>query len=101
MGELIEKIYARGAAVVGFDVVFPERENNSAQVVIDQLQQSSSSKGIDDKNSVELLEFLNKKKEAFDNNLKFAQSFEEKDVVLGFVLDYREGEPIGKLPPPP
>ncbi|MCW8827119.1 MAG: CHASE2 domain-containing protein, partial [Gammaproteobacteria bacterium] len=99
IGQLIEKIFAHGAAVVGFDMVFPEEEKNSAQVVIDQLEQTNS--GLKNGFKQELIQYLDSKRERFDNNVRFAESFADKDVVLGYVLDYREGEPIGVIPEPP
>jgi adenylate cyclase len=96
---LVDKLFAQGAVVVGFDIVFPEAERNSAQNIIGVLQQQDG--GTSSAQRQEIVDFLQQQMERFDNNRRLAEAFSDRDVVLGYVYDYRDGAPVGLLPEPP
>lgn len=96
---LVDRLFEQGAVVVGFDMVFPEAERNSAQNVIGVLQQQDAAASALQRQQV--VEFLQQRVERFDNNLRLGEAFSNRDVVLGYVYDYRDGAPVGLIPEPP
>jgi adenylate cyclase len=95
---LVDKIFSQGAVVVGFDVVFPEAERNSAESIIGVLQQDETDAS---PRHQEVIDFLHQRTARFDNNLRLAAALTDRDVVLGYIYDYREGQPVGLIPEPP
>ncbi|MCK9532386.1 MAG: adenylate/guanylate cyclase domain-containing protein [Gammaproteobacteria bacterium] len=91
IAELVDRLFAQGAAVVAFDVVFAEAERNSAQAVLTRLH----SRGIRDE---ALARVLGARVSEFDNNARLADKIAGRDVVLGFILHSRDEPPTGVLP---
>jgi len=88
LADLISKLFSQGAAVVAFDMVFPESEENRIESVAKGLNLSESTR-----------EELNKQKELFDYDLLFAKGLQKGSSILGFVFK-NSGESTGLLPPP-
>ncbi len=93
MAELVERLFQSGAAIVAFDVFFPEEERNSADTVLARLHAS----GID---NAPIDRLLREQRELFDNNLVFSRTLAQHDVVLGFVFYKGSEESKGMLPQP-
>lgn len=93
LADLVDRLFELGAVVVAFDVVFPEAERNSAEQVIERMKQNQ----LDSESVVDRLE---NNIALFDNNLRFAESLQDREVVLGYILHYRDDEPVGALPAP-
>jgi len=87
-----------GITVLGFDVLFAEAEETSAERVIEEL---AASEFAADPAFAAKLAALG---EATDSNVRFAESLIARDVVTGFVfkdsLGPNEPEATGVLPPP-
>jgi adenylate cyclase len=96
IARLVDKLSEQGVAVIGFDIVFPEAERNSVDNVIQVLQQEQ---GTGEQHAI--IKSLQQRLDSFDNNLRFADSLRDRDVVLGYVYDFREGKSVGLLPEPP
>jgi adenylate cyclase len=96
IARLVDRLAEQGVAVIGFDMVFPEAERNSVDDVIQVLQQEQ---GSGEQHAI--IKSLQQRLDRFDNNLLFADSLRDRDVVLGFVYDFREGKSVGQLPKPP
>jgi adenylate cyclase len=96
IAQLVDNLTAQGVAVIGFDIVFPEAERNSAENIIEALRQEPAT---DEQRA--LIQALQQRLDRFDNNLRFADALRERDIVLGYVYDFREGTPVGLLPAPP
>ena len=88
LADLVTKLFDQGAAVVGFDMVFPEREENRVDTVTKELNLSEP-----------VRDELNKQKELFDFDSLFAKSLQKGNSILGFVFK-NEGISTGALPPP-
>ena len=92
IAQLVENISEAGATVIAFDVIFSEKERNSAQDILSKLDFS---------NNKDVKSFINKNIKQFDNDYYFSKSFKNKDIVLGYITHTEESIlPIGTLPKP-
>ena len=92
IAQLVENISDAGATVIAFDVIFSEKERNSAQDILSKLDFS---------NNKDIKSFINKNIKQFDNDYYFSKSFNNKDIVLGYITHTEESIlPIGTLPKP-
>jgi adenylate cyclase len=93
IARLVNRLFAGGAKVVAFDMVFAEPERNSAQMVLAGLKR----RGVQDDAVARLLAAHMGE---FDNNAILARELGKHDVVLGFILHPRNEPPTGTLPRP-
>ena len=92
IADLVNKISAAGATVIAFDVIFSEKERNSAFDVLTKLDLSH------DKQVKTLIE---KNLDKFNNDAYFAKALKNKDIVLGYITHVNEKVlATGKLPRP-
>ncbi|MCW8919590.1 MAG: adenylate/guanylate cyclase domain-containing protein [Gammaproteobacteria bacterium] len=96
IAQLVDRLAAQGVAIIGFDIVFPEAERNSAENIIEVLRREPATE-----EQRTLIRSLQQRLDRFDNNLRFADALRGRDVVLGYVYDFREDTPVGLLPAPP
>nr|WP_269836552.1 adenylate/guanylate cyclase domain-containing protein [Rheinheimera soli] len=87
VAQMLEQLTAAGASVVAFDVIFSEPERNPVQQVLQGAKQLSA----------EMTEELQQLAPALDADQHFANSLENKDVVLGFLFQ-QEQLAVGQLP---
>lgn len=87
-----------GIQVLGFDVLFAEAEETSAERVIAELEASEIANHADVKAELDRL------RKSLDSNRRFSESLIARDVVTGFVfkdsLGDNEPETTGTLPTP-
>ena len=84
-----------GALVVGFDVIFSERDESSGMNTIEQLAQTAL------KDNVEFQQQYARIKPSLDFDGRFAASFKDRPVVLGFTfLTPGDDTKKGSLPAP-
>lgn len=88
VAQMLEQLTAAGASVVAFDVIFSEPERNPVQQVLQGGKQQLSA---------EMTEELQLLAPALDADQLFANSLENKDVVLGFLFQ-QEQLAVGQLP---
>ncbi|MDH5178535.1 MAG: adenylate/guanylate cyclase domain-containing protein [Gammaproteobacteria bacterium] len=93
MAVLLDQLFANGAIVVGFDIMFSEPERNSAEEVLNKLSKELPA-------SSPVIRTLKNKLSDFDNDLRFSEILRNKDVVLGYIFHREQHPPIGKLPLP-
>lgn len=92
IAKLVKNISDAGATVIAFDVIFSEKERNSALDVLAKLDYSNNNK---------IKNFINKNISQFDNDNYFSKSMKGKDIVLGYITHTEENiMPIGSLPTP-
>ena len=92
IAQLVENISNAGATVIAFDVIFSEKERNSAKDVLSKL---------DFTNNKNIKSFIDKNIDKFDNDVYLSKSFKDKDIVLGYITHTEEHiKPIGSLPKP-
>jgi len=82
------------AAVVGFDIVFAERDESSGLKVLEQLG------GQNLKNDAMYQKILPGLRTQLDYNNLFAQKIKGRKVVLGYCFSNDSERSTGKLPPP-
>jgi adenylate cyclase len=81
------------AAVLGFDMVFPESDDNAALTLVKQLSSNAS------KPDANLLSQLVQLQPGLDGDAQFALSLKDQRVVLGFHFNHdRSGRTVGQLP---
>ena len=90
---LVDKLSQAGAIVIGFDMIFSEKERNSSVEILQQLNPSTDNAAI-------VSEYLKRHKNDFDNDIIFANSLKNKDIVLGYITLTNKGISNGKLPKP-
>ncbi|MBN1664271.1 MAG: adenylate/guanylate cyclase domain-containing protein [Deltaproteobacteria bacterium] len=83
-----------GAAVVGFDVVFAERDESSGLQVLERLAKT------DLKSDGMFQEVLPGLRKHLDYNELFAQKLKSRNVVLGYYFSNDSDRTAGQLPPP-
>lgn len=88
--KLVTNLYQNGATVVAFDITFPEKEENIAEKVLDQVK---------DVDSPQLISELEEIKKKFDYDSLLANSLKLGESVLGMVFK-DQVEISGVLPPP-
>lgn len=82
------------AAIVGFDIVFAERDESSGLKVLEELGRR------DLKNDAPFQNILPELRSQFDYNNLFVQKIKGRKVVLGYGFTSDQGRVTGKLPPP-
>ena len=86
------------AKVVGFDIVFAEKEESSANKILNRLAKGSL------KNNKGYIKEFHKLKYSLDNDKKLARSIEHKPIVLGYYFkstaDQKKSISTGMLPAP-
>lgn len=92
LAQLVKQLQQDGAAVIAFDMLFPEKQSNIAQVVLEQMNKQSIG-------STEADTLLKKIQPYFDDDAKFADSFKQMDVALGMTFVPTQTI-VGNLPPP-
>lgn len=92
IAELINQLQNQGAAVIAFDITFPEKENNIAETLLDTLGKQNV---LDTQTST----LLNQNKIMFDNDSIFAKSLSANQVVLAFAFT-PQIQTVNMLPPP-
>jgi len=85
---LVKNLEADGAALIGFDIVFSEPEENPVNVILG-----------DPTLSTEARQNLHSIEPKYDGDSHFAHSL-QKNVVMGYMLHNAEGIAVGTLPQP-
>lgn len=80
-----------GAAVIGFDILFAEPQTNTADIIKEKLDK------ISDQDLVKRLATLS---DEFDYDSALADSFRNRDIVLGYTFHNQDAEQEGALPAP-
>lgn len=93
LAQLTDRLFEAGALVVGFDIVFAENDRNSAREVLDYVQTQAIQ-------NPDTLSDLNNMIPEFNYDEQFSNSFKDRDVVLGYVLNNHSHTRTGKLPAP-
>jgi adenylate cyclase len=99
LADIVDNLFdGYGITVLGFDVLFAEAEETSAERVIAEFE---SSEFAEQPGFSERLQLL---RQSLDSNIRFAESLIARDVVTGFVfkdsLADNEPESTGALPSP-
>jgi adenylate cyclase len=99
MARLLDRLFDDySVRLVGFDVLFPERDESSALTLIDELKRDPSIA------TPALSARLDSRRPEFESNRLFAESMIARDVVLGFVfkshLQGNEAAELNVLPKP-
>jgi adenylate cyclase len=96
LGLLMDKLFDKyGVAVVGFDVVFAEKDESSGLPTLQKIGQEQL------KNNAGFHSVLAQIKPQLDYDRIFANKIRNRNVVLGYYLtDTRENNISGLLPPP-
>ena len=90
---MVDQLFKRGAIVVAFDVIFAEPEINAVDKIIGHIDH------LDSKNKT-FVSRMHDIKSKLDHDAILAKSFENRDVVLGYVFHHRRSEDIGILAKP-
>ena len=92
---LMDKLFdTYGVKVVGFDVVFAEKDESSGLKVLQQLGRNQLS------NDAQFQATLAKLEPKLEYDSRFAASLAGRKVVLGYYLTRKVGNVSGALPPP-
>ncbi len=91
IAHLTENLFKAGAAVVAFDIVFPEKEENRALEVARRL---------DGRLDPQILRVLRSNAAIFDDDVTLAAMLGQHDTVLGFTLEESRANRSGVLPAP-
>lgn len=92
LADLVNALHQQGAVVIAFDIVFPEKENNIAQTIIEKLGR----KNLLDKTATRV---LTQNEMVFDNDIIFSHALADNPSVLAFAFTpEKQAENI--LPPP-
>ncbi len=99
LADIVDNLFdGYGITVLGFDVLFAEAEETSAERVIAEFE---ASEFVEHPGFSERLQLL---RESLDSNIRFAESLIARDVVTGFVfkdsLADNEPETTGAVPSP-
>lgn len=90
LATLVDRLKANGAAVIAFDMIFPENQSNPANVVLTALEQQKLS-------SPPIIAALQQVMPVLENDHLFAKSLANFDAILG--ITFRpETESVGELP---
>jgi len=93
LAQLVDRLFESGAAVVAFDMVFSEPEENSLKAALDRAIEA-------DPQQARSIEKLGALISATDGDRLLAESIRQRDVVVGTVLHRRDLPSIGSLPAP-
>lgn len=92
---LLDQLFDRyQVAVVGFDIIFAERDESSGLKILEQLGEHALK---DDPGYQELLPAF---RNQLDYNRLFARKIKGRNVVLGYYFSSNSDRVTGKLPPP-
>ncbi len=99
LADIVDNLFdGYGIKVLGFDTLFAEAEETSAERVIADFESSVFAEQPAFRDKLQLL------RESLDSNIRFAEALIARDVVTGFVfkdsLADNEPETIGALPSP-
>lgn len=98
LARLMDRLFDQyGVAVVGYDVIFAERDESSGLGVLERLSRGTL------KNDGQFRRSLGKIRDQLDNDAIFARSIKGRQVVLGYYFTDFDGDKIrtnGVLPPP-
>ena len=99
MADIVDNLFdGYGIKVLGFDTLFAEAEETSAERVIAEFESSVFAEQPAFRDKLQLL------RESLDSNIRFAEALIARDVVTGFVfkdsLADNEPETTGALPSP-
>jgi adenylate cyclase len=92
LAQLVKQLQQDGVVVIAFDILFPEKQSNIAETILDQINKT-------DIHSSEADAVLKKIQPYFDDDAKFAESFKQIDVALGMTFVPTQTA-VGILPPP-
>ena len=87
---MVEKLFANGAAVVTFDILFPEEEKNIANTLLHRLHEENIT-------TPTVAKYLETQIPYFDNDGKLANVISNHDVVLGKFFSSSLPSSTGKL----
>lgn len=90
VARMTDILFENSAAVVGFDILFAEPQDNSADAVRQKINKSVAP---------QLYQRLSELLPEFDYDKRLAESFRDRDVVLGYTFHSQELEEEGVLPP--
>ncbi len=93
LATVVKNLQNGGAAVIVFDVLFPEPELNVANVVLDHVEQSKDA-------SNDVTNYLSQRLPLFDNDKIFADAVSKGDIVLGVFFSKDLYHATGKLGKP-
>lgn len=95
VAQLLSELYAQGATVVAFDMLFPEPEQNIASRMLSYLEKSQLATPGIQKSITDVTPY-------FDNDALFAKIIASGNnkVVLGTFFDNANYQPVGLLPAP-
>jgi adenylate cyclase len=89
MADLVNKISGAGAAVIGFDILFPEPDS---YIPFQAVEEAVKQKDLTNIDSEKLMQWMH---EVGDSDRLFAESIlKSEKVVLGYFV-YAEGDPFG------
>ena len=91
LAHLVDGLFQHGVAVIGFDIMFPEVDRNSAQEVIARMPHIQD-------DGAAAAGYLRRNARVFDNDLLFAKSLSQGDTVLGYTFHNRDDPPVNELP---
>jgi len=94
LAQLVDRLVEYQVAVVGFDVVFAEKEANPAQELTRVLTNTSAEADTD------LLARLSEMTDLASPDQRFADAIGNAPVVLGYVFSGNAEHPVGTLPQP-
>ena len=92
MATLVTQLQLQGAAVIAFDVMFSEKEENIADLVFQEISTSKSM-------NLDIAQAIKKITPFFDNDEKFASTLAGSDTVLAMTFT-PQSFISGLLPPP-
>ncbi len=93
LAKLVDQLFDRyGVTLLGFDMVFAEREDNSTLRTLEGLTQGPLGE------DPEFISALEQLQPALDHDRQFADSLKDRLVILGYVSN--ESAETGQLPPP-
>ncbi len=89
MAELLDRLFAAGAAVVAFDILFAEPQRNPVDAVAAALGEQPA-----------LIDAITPLADQLDGDRRFAEAMAGEEVVLGYVFSPVDRLRVGQLPPP-
>jgi adenylate cyclase len=95
IAELVHILFENQVAVLGFDIIFSEAQENTAKSLIHFLDNKENKANSSD--TAVLRQALSSYEDYFDRDQQLANTFEGKDLVLGYLLHNEKTRPIGAL----
>lgn len=92
LGQLVKQLQDYGVVVIAFDMLFPEKQTNTADIVFEHIHKQSLS-------NADTNQLFKTIRAFFDDDKKFAESLKELDVALGMTFVPTKTA-VGFLPPP-